>query len=231
MLCYSAYVLLNTWELVNAPQEVQRQLVEYKPSDTGDLRTSFMQLSAINPDVCAWITIDGTGIDFPVLQGETNFDYLTTDVYGEYAASGSIFLDYNNDRDFKDCYSILMGHHMQGGAMFGDVALFTEERFFRENTAGVLYLPDRELALETTAIILADAYDAVIYNVELYDTEQKERLISQINSLALYTRGLPLSLEDKLIALSTCSADYTNARILLICRVTDEILTDEGDGG
>lgn len=227
-MLYSGYALWDTWSVINSPVAVQRQLVQYKPSGADDLSASFEELLAINSDVCAWITIDNTKIDYPVLQGKTNFDYLSTDVYGEYAASGSIFLDCDNNRNFTDCYSILMGHHMQGGAMFGDIDLFTSKQFFQENITGALYLPDRELMLETVAIIQADAYDRVIYDVSKNTDIQMESLISQIESLALYMRGEPLSTEEQLIALSTCSSDYTNARLLLICRVTEEKLLEEG---
>ena len=63
---------------------------------------SFEELQKINPDVCAWLTVDGTKIDYPVVQGETNLEYINQDIYGEFALSGSIFLDSRNDRKFID---------------------------------------------------------------------------------------------------------------------------------
>ena len=56
-----------------------------------DESPSLQELQKINPDVCAWLTVDGTKIDYPVVQGETNLEYINQDIYGEFALSGSIF--------------------------------------------------------------------------------------------------------------------------------------------
>ena len=104
--------------------------------------------------------------------------------------------------------------------MFGDLDKFMDETFFENHTTGKLYLPDRTLTLETTAIIMADAYDRIIYDVSERTEDEKLALISEIEKYALHTRGTPMHMEDQFIALSTCSSDYTNARLLLICRVT-----------
>lgn len=227
-LLYAGYALWDTWHVLNAPNSVQQQLMEYKPGDPEDLAASFEELLAINPDVCAWITIDGTGIDYVVVQGTDNYTYLDKDVYGSYSAAGSIFLDSGNSRGFTDSYCILMGHHMQGGAMFGDLDLFLDEAFFRANTTGTLYLPDKILALETVAVIQADAYDKIIYGAPVRSDDGFSSLILRINELAVYTRSNPLTQKDQIIALSTCSSSYTNARILLICRVTGENMAEKG---
>ena len=227
-VCYAGYALWDTWSVLDSAKSVQRKLLPYKPTEPEDLEASFDQLLRINPDVCAWITIDNTGIDYPVVQGGTNFDYLSMDVYGNYSSGGSIFLDSGNSRSMRDGYSILMGHHMQGGAMFGDVDLFRNEQFFRANYTGSLHAPDRSMRLETVSIIQADAYDRAIYGVPIDTENGKAALISRIEELAIHMRGDPLGMGDQLIALSTCSSDYTNARLLLICRVTGESKAGEG---
>ena len=84
----------------------------------------FDELLAINPDTVAWITMDGTHIDHPVVQGKDNFEYLDKAFDGTFYAGGTLFLDYKNKKDFSDKYSIIHGHHMVGGAMFGDLDKF-----------------------------------------------------------------------------------------------------------
>lgn len=81
--------------------DIQSQLLKYKPTPGEDNGPTFEELRAINPDVCAWITLDGTKIDYPVLQGEDNLTYINKDVYGNFALAGSIFLDSNCDRSFR----------------------------------------------------------------------------------------------------------------------------------
>jgi len=220
-LFYAGYALWDTWSILNGSDSLTKKLAD-------DFPDSFEDLLAMNPDVCAWITIDGTEINHVVVQGEDNYTYLDRDVYGSYSVAGTIFLDSDNSRDFTDSYSILMGHHMQGGAMFGDIDLFLEESFFEENTTGTLYLPDRTLSLETVAVIQADAYDRTVYGVPVRTDEGFTSLAARIEELALHTRSTSLTQGDQIVALSTCSSDYTNARILLICRVTGENMAGLG---
>lgn len=220
-LLYAGYALYDSYLVINHSSSVQQQLLRYKPTPE-ELKYSFEQLRALNPDVCAWVTIDNTKIDYPVVQGEDNFDYLSTDVLGQPAASGSIFLDSGNKKDFSDNYNMLMGHHMQGGEMFGDIDLFLGEAFFNSNFTGTLSLPDKVYSLEVVAVLSADAYDKVMYTVGANSDSEMSSLIQRIDELAIFKRGSALAQNDKILALSTCSTGYTNARTILICRMTEQ---------
>ena len=85
---YSAYALWDNNQVYAAVDNVQ-----VKPAADGENGASFEELLAINSDVKAWLTLDNTAIDYPVVQGENNFSYINTDVYGDFALAGSIFLD------------------------------------------------------------------------------------------------------------------------------------------
>ncbi|MCR5793722.1 MAG: class B sortase, partial [Solobacterium sp.] len=65
------------------------------------------------------LVIDDTGIDFPVMQGSDNTEYLTKDPDGNYSVCGSVFLDCRNSADLSDPYNLVYGHHMRGQYMFG----------------------------------------------------------------------------------------------------------------
>lgn len=221
-LTYAGYALWDNWVVLHEPEEMRNKLIKYKPSDVDSLEYSFQQFTIKNPDVCAWITIDQTNIDYPVVQGRDNYEYLDKNVFGEASASGSIFLDYQNSRDFTDFYSILMGHHMQGGQMFADIDKFIDEKFFSENHTGTLYLPDKILNLEITAFLSADAYDNYLYRTDWTSEQSRRELISHITQCSIHQREYPLIETDRILALSTCASGATNARYLLICRVTGE---------
>ena len=79
-----------------------------------------------------WIVVDDTNIDYPVMQGYDNSQYLNLDPYGEYSLSGSIFLDSRNSSDFTDPYSIIYGHHMEYGKMFGAIDDYLDDQYERE---------------------------------------------------------------------------------------------------
>ena len=72
-------------------------ILKYKP--TGDT----LPEEKISENMIAWLTMDDTSIDYPVMQGRTNNEYLNLNPYGEYALSGSIFLDSNNSKMFEVC--------------------------------------------------------------------------------------------------------------------------------
>ena len=124
-------------------------LLQYKPADKNTAAPTLAELQALNPDVCGWLTIDGTHIDYPLVQGATNMDYINRDVYGEFSLSGAVFLDSRSKADFSDGYSIVYAHHMENGAMFGDVSKFVQADYFAAHPSGSLILPDAAWARRT----------------------------------------------------------------------------------
>lgn len=218
---YSAYALWDNSRVYSAAEDVQADMIKLKPEVIEAGGASFEELLAVNPDVCAWITIDNTNIDFPVLQGKTNLTYINTDVYGKFAMAGSIFLDSRNDRGFGDIYSLLYGHHMANGNMFGDLDKFEEEVFFRENKTGTLILPDRTCDLEIYACLLVTASEDSIFDPQQYQDDINS-LLDFVEQEALYcdadtvaelrqTNG-----DRQILALSTCSSEFTDARTIIL---------------
>lgn len=160
---WSGYALWDNSRVYAAADNVQAGLLAFKPQPQEDNSLSFGQLRDINPDVCGWLTLDGTAIDYPVVQGESNFTYLNTDVYGSFALAGSIFLDVDCDADFSGRYSLLYGHHMENGRMFGDLDKYKDGAFFRQNTTGTLTLPGGSYRLEVLACLVVPASEQAIF--------------------------------------------------------------------
>lgn len=86
----------------------------------------------------AWLTVDGTSIDYPIMQGVTNEEYLNKDPEGKYSLAGSLFLDSRNKADFTDPYSLIYGHHMAQKKMFGALDDFKDMDFLKSHTHGTL---------------------------------------------------------------------------------------------
>ena len=224
---YAAYALWDNRQVYAAAEDVQAAMQKLKPQvseDTQEAGPSFDQLLAVNPDVCAWLTVDNTHIDYPVLRGEDNLTYINTDVYGEFALAGSIFMDSRNDPNFADLYTLLYGHHMEGGRMFGDLDLFKDKKFFDENRTGTLMLPDRVCELEIFACLVVPASEERIF--------QPTEWAQNIDGLMEYARQDALHYDEELVArvqaaevegtpakvlaMSTCSSEYTDARTIVL---------------
>lgn len=161
MAAYAAFALWDNNRVYAAAQDVQQQMLNLKPD--GD-RPSFDELLALNPDVCAWVTLDGTKVDYPVVQGSDNLEYLNKDVYGSFALAGSIFLDTRCDRNFGDAYSLLYGHHMADGSMFGSLDSYKDAQFFNDNATGTLLVPDGSYDLQVFACLTVTASDDRIFD-------------------------------------------------------------------
>lgn len=217
---YAIYSLWDDQRIYTTAENVQADMLRYKPVIDEDGKASFEELQAINSDVCAWITLDGTNIDYPVLQGSTNLTYINKDVYGNFALSGSIFLDSRNNRDFTDSYNLLYGHHMAESKMFGDLDKYKEETFFEENKSGMLLLPDSSYKLEIFACLLTGAGEDEIFDPEKWQTDI-DGLLSFVEANSLHLRNELLEElrqmdNGKVLAMSTCSTDFTDARTIIL---------------
>ena len=185
----------------------------------------FGQLKAINEDITAWLTMPGTAIDYPVLQGSTNYSYINKDVYGNFALAGSIFLDSRNSEDYTDIYSLLYGHNMDQQRMFSDVNLYKDKKFFDQYTLGMLLMPDGAHILESLSVIVISASDSGLFNPENWTYLDGEGIYRQVQENAMFTceKGLEALREQidagetpRLVALSTCSDEFTDARTILL---------------
>ena len=104
---------------------------EAEPS--GYLQIDFAGLQAVNPDVIAWIDIPGLSVSYPVVQRNDNAYYLHHLITGEYNSSGSIFADCHNQPDFTDQNTIIYGHNMKNGSMFGTLSHYQDQALWEEN--------------------------------------------------------------------------------------------------
>ena len=106
----------------------------------------FASLQAANPDIYAWLELEGTDISYPVVQHPTNDTYyLNHNSDGKYAARGAIFSENYNSGDLSDPVTLLYGHHMQSGAMFGELQqYYSGAAFFAEHSLLILYTPGEE---------------------------------------------------------------------------------------
>ena len=218
MLLYGGYSL---WDMYRTYRGAfaDEELMKYKPAGEGKENPTLDELMKINPDVCAWLTVDDTNIDYPVVQGDTNMEYINKDVYGEFALSGSIFLDCQNKRDFSDCYNLLYGHHMNNGAMFGDIVEFVDKKYFKKHRTGTLYLPEDTYKISFLACVKADATDAAIFDPDAQSKETLSAFLSDIKDRSVQYEDIGMTAEYTLIGLSTCAVAETNGRVILFGRL------------
>ena len=219
MLLYGGYALWDTAMLYQGAF-ASGNLMKYKPSVSVDEDdASLEELLAINPDVRGWLTIDGTHVDYPIVQGEDDMEYVNKGVYGEFSLSGTVFLDSENTSDFSDCYNLLFGHHMANGAMFGDVVEFKNDDYFQEHKTGALFLLDDTYKITLFACVETQEFNNKIYNPIVQGKDNLDTLLKYIKDEAVQYRDISLNHDDKIIGLSTCAEAGTNERVVLFGRL------------
>ena len=178
----------------------------------------FEELKKVNPDVLGWIYIEGTDINYPIVQGADNDYYLSRLVDGTSNRGGSIFLDYRNEPDFSDYHTVIYGHNMKNGTMFADIIKYKKKAFYEAHPMGKIMTPQGNCQIEIIGGYVADLRDpAWRLNFES-DAEQLDWLCDAMGRSTVGGDYVPVG-GEKIITLSTCSYEFDDARFVLICRV------------
>jgi sortase B len=203
-----------------APQQFE----VYRP--TTEDTVSFEELQKMNGDVFAWLTVYGTNINYPVVQGKDNRVYLNKDPEGRYALSGSVFLDFRGHKDLLSFNNILYGHHMSEGMMFGDIDRYLEKGFLEKHLYGTIFHDKKEEGLEIFAVLKGDAADQTLFSPPLEDDELKEAFLKKVRKDAVFLREAGVTTDDRLLILSTCATGKRTDRNFLIAKITKEVMPD-----
>ncbi len=175
----------------------------------------FGALQAVNPDVVAWIYLEGTNINYPIVRGADNAEYLDKLVDGTYNSAGSIFMDYRNGPDFSDCHTVLYGHHMKNQTMFSQITGYKTQSFYEEHPTCLLLTPQGNYKLAFfagyTANLNGDAWKLSFESAQEY-AAWLEAAVARSD----FRSSVTPTAQDLTVTLSTCTYEYDNARYVLL---------------
>ncbi|HHG6294171.1 TPA: class B sortase [Streptococcus suis] len=196
----------------------QADASQFKKFVDADNQPKFEELLALNKDVVGWLTIPDTKINYPLVQGETNLEYVNKAVDGTVSVSGSLFLDTRNSRDFTDPYSLIYGHHMAGDIMFGEIPKFLKKDFFDKHTSAIIETKDRQtLKIRLFACLNTDAFDRLVFNpTSINSSEKQTQFVEYVKQKSEQFREVALTPTTRLVAFSTCESFSTDSRIIVI---------------
>jgi len=213
LLAYSAYRIWDIGRDYRAEAELHGLMMEYKPRPESPINQSVIELRQKYPDVAGWLTVPGTNIDYPFIRYKDNDFYLRRDLNGDSATAGTLFMDYRCEGDFTSQNTIIYGHHMKNGSMFGTLKAFAGDDFFAANTHGAIYLPYETLALEFFAYLVVNHTDEIIYSIDLGEND-----LAYVQRNARQFRDVGLAQGDRIVTLSTCSYEFSHARMVLLAK-------------
>lgn len=199
-------IICSTYERDKKKNEIIKQdVLQYEDSQK-EFSVDFDYLKGINTDVVAWIRFDNPAIiSYPVLRGINNSQYLHHDLNKNYNVNGSIFEDMNNASDFTDLNTIVYGHNMLDGSMFGSLQQYKDPSFWEDNQYFYIYTPDK---IKHTYHVYA-AYivspNSDIYTYKFGNDQLYQDYLNKYDKKKLYETNLKATTSDHIITLSTCT--------------------------
>lgn len=245
LLCYAAnqefqkaaagklYREIQVRELENSEEEQESESTsesaDVEKEETGSsvkLPVNIPEIQKEMPHVYGWIEIPGTKVDYPIVQHpDDNSYYLDKTPDGQSNQEGSIFSESYNKKDFSDPVTVLYGHNMKNGDMFGELHRYEDRDFFREHRTIHIYTEKKMLEYEVFAATLFDNR----HILQSYDFTSEEVLMQYIREVrgvhdmrSYYDTSIQIEKDDHILVLSTCHGMGSNYRYLIQAVLVNE---------
>jgi len=191
-----------------------------------DVNESFIDLLQINKDVVGWISIPGTHIDYPVLQGDDNAFYLKRDIYKKKTRAASIFMDYRNNIVTLSKNTIIYGHNLDDGTMFSDLVDYVDDKvrydFIKQYNIIIFNSIYKDMRFEVFSAYVENVDDFQYLQTNFKDENDFMSYIDTVINLSLINTKVKINPSDKIITLSTCNHWFLNSRTVIHARlITD----------
>lgn len=186
-----------------------------KPEPT--ITVDFDSLLNRNKDVIGWLYCPYTIINYPVVKGKNNEQYLRRDLDGKYLAGGTLFADYRDGTLEEDAGHIIYGHNMKNGTMFNIITKYKEQAYYDKHPVMYYLTPDGNYRLELFAGLVVKRDD------KIYVPNQSEKefseLLNEYKANSTFNSDVEPEDDDTIVTLSTCSYEFDNARYIVIGRL------------
>ena len=208
---------ISTWKLYGYYRSYKKAKDTYSKIAKENVKISknerkidFKKLKSQNQDIAGWIYIRGTTIDYPIVQGKDNEEYLHQDFNKKKSSSGTIFLDNNCKKDFTSDNNIIYGHHMKNGTMFAQLLKFREKSFLKKHNEIMIFTPDRTIHLKVISAYAQKAQNKI--PVTFANDKQKKAYIKKIESMSEQTIKTSRINDSHIYTFVTCSYEGEDNR-------------------
>lgn len=233
---YIAYYFMGQQSRGDVYEELQKEVVKQEePVQTEEpeaeevkeeIPIDFATLQQTNPDIYAWIQIEGTNINYPIAQSATDDAYyLDHTIDGVAGLPGSIYTEKVNSKEFTDFNTMIYGHDMLDGSMFADLHKYADATFMQEHPNVVVYTPEKKLTYEIASAIVYD--DRHI--MKAFDFTKEDHRQAYIDSsygsrsMSNVVRDdVPITVDSHVITMSTCISGQDDQRFLVQAVLKEE---------
>lgn len=183
---------------------------------TGEL--DWDSLKAQNSDVRAWVYLDGTIINYPIVRGSDNSFYLTHMFNKAYSGAGTFFMDANAPDNFETFNTVVYGHHMRDGSMLALIEKYYSQEFYEEHKQLELITPNAKYHLKVIGFELVySTSDA--YNYNFSNDKEKQALLDFTAKNNIINTSDQATVKDKLVTFSTCAYEANGDRYVLVTKM------------
>lgn len=211
VFCYSAYNLINIYlnykKIDDDYGELAKTYTEEKEEKESYLQINWDELLQRNKDVKAWIQIPNTNVNYPVLQGETNDTYIHSDIDHNELSAGSIFIASENEDPFNDFNTVIYGHNMKNGSMFGKLKQMYESEKYKDSKYLWICTPNGKYRYEIFSMQYAKVGSDVYTLFSAHDEQFEAYVKKMAKQSKVDMKALGLGKDDYVVTLSTCTSD------------------------
>lgn len=193
------------------------------------MMAKYAYLYAINQDLVGWIKIPNSMIDVQVVQAADNATYLKQDFYGNYSRYGCPCMDYRNDPKYLNKNTILYGHHMSDGLVFADLKKYKDIEGFQASPVIEFDTLYRSYKFKVYAAFITNSKEeddnGYIFNYTVTNFGSNEKFMeymAAVDERKLYSTGVDVQPDDKIITLQTCTYEFSDARLVIVGRMLRE---------
>lgn len=195
------------------------------PSDTVD----FAQLAKINPEVRGWVRLSDTAVNLPIVKTTDNSYYLDHRFDEVKNKLGTPFIDAGNVGDFSDRHTIIYGHALSSGSMFGSLWEYENPNYFTRHPEIQLFLPDG--TQKTLSIFACSRVDGTRGAMPIsFSTEQDFlSFIEELRAVSAFTSNVKVTSSDRIVTFCVVLPDGGEGRLLLSCKLSESSGVTIGD--
>lgn len=180
------------------------------------MKIDFEALQSVNTDVIGWIYVEALDdVSYPIVKGTDNSTYLHMTYEKNYNFAGTIFIDYENSSDFNDCNTLIYGHNMKNGSMFGQLKEFSKDpETYKKSKYFWIFTPEKSYRYEIIAAYVTSV-DSDTYTLFKGPGEEFQEYLNKITGYSeIQTTPGTMTVKDKIITLSTCTGNESTRYVV-----------------
>lgn len=181
----------------------------------------FAQLSKTNPEVRGWVRLADTAINLPIVKTTDNAFYLNHLFNEKKNKLGTPFIDAGNVGDFSDRHTVIYGHALKNGSMFGSLWEYENPNYFMRHPEIQLFLPDG--TQKTLVVFACSRVDGVRSAIPLAFADENAFLsyINDLLAVSAFSSNVKVTAQDRIVSFCVVLPDGGDGRLLLSCKLSD----------